>query len=148
MNISERKTGYVFVIGAPGAGKGNLCGRLGEHDKFNHLSVGDYLRLYAQVLTPADQNPQIAEYLKTYSLVPAELLVQTLKSPLQGMHKNDTATLIDGFPRAVEQCKEFERKVVRHHSCRWNNANTTDRSVSRIWYFTSAVRKRLLVPVS
>ena len=128
MNVSERKTGYIFVVGAPGAGKGTLCNRLADLGQHYHLSVGDYLRLYTMSVSPAEQNPEIVAHVKAHTLVPAELLIPQLKGHLQRLGPDNTVTIIDGFPRAANQCELFEQQVVQHLHKTYRDANfCTDR---------------------
>jgi UMP-CMP kinase len=44
-NKRTPKPTLIYVIGAPGAGKGTLCALLAKHfTNIHHLSVGDHLR--------------------------------------------------------------------------------------------------------
>lgn len=44
VNMTSEKPKIVFVLGAPGAGKGTQCTKIVEEFGFVHLSAGDLLR--------------------------------------------------------------------------------------------------------
>ncbi|RSL42527.1 hypothetical protein CEP54_015447 [Fusarium duplospermum] len=99
----------IFVLGAPGAGKGTLCKRLARDYGFRHLSVGDLLR--AAVKAP-DANQAVVDCVQKGELLGSDLLMSILKPQVQ--NANDTRPiLLDGFPRQLDQAKLFEDVTVR-----------------------------------
>lgn len=90
--------------GAPGAGKGALSSKLASDYGFKHLSIGDLLR---QVVASPDADKTVVEYVRRGELVTTSLLFQILKP-----HIEQRGTIIlDGFPRRLDQAKEFETRV-------------------------------------
>ncbi|RSL83733.1 hypothetical protein CDV31_016797 [Fusarium ambrosium] len=94
----------IFVLGAPGAGKGTLCKRLARDYGFRHLSVGDLLRA---VVKAPDANQAVVDCVQKGELLGSDLLMSILKPQVQ--NANDTRPiLLDGFPRQLDQAKLFE----------------------------------------
>ncbi|PFX19436.1 Adenylate kinase isoenzyme 5 [Stylophora pistillata] len=75
----------IFVIGGPGSGKGTQCQRIVEKFGYTHLSTGDLLR----------EERVILELLR----------VAMVNIP------NTKGFIVDGFPREMEQGKEFENEI-------------------------------------
>lgn len=91
-------------LGSPGAGKGTLCTMLSKSYGFKHLSIGDLLR---QVVKSPDADKTVVEHVRQGELVTTNLLFQILKP-----HIEEGGTIIlDGFPRRLDQAKEFEKEV-------------------------------------
>jgi len=124
--IGEAK--IVFVLGAPGAGKGTLCKKLAERAGFYHISTGDYLR----ELRDSDDEAE-AEILKgvgmTIQQLRADLAARRLIRPacltLILKHKIDqervrgqVTFLVDGFPRQLDGAKMFDSEVSRACVCK------------------------------
>jgi len=97
----------VFVLGAPGAGKGTQCAKIVENFGWTHLSAGDLLR--SEVAAGSELGQQAREIMQRGGMVPSslmlDLLVNAMTSSGSGMF------LIDGFPRTLDQLEEFEAKV-------------------------------------
>lgn len=90
--------------GAPGAGKGTLSSKLASDYGFKHLSIGDLLR---QVVASPDADKTVVEYVRRGELVTTSLLFQILKPHIEG----GGTIILDGFPRRLDQAKEFENQV-------------------------------------
>ncbi|OPB41743.1 P-loop containing nucleoside triphosphate hydrolase protein [Trichoderma guizhouense] len=93
----------VFVLGAPGAGKGTLTKKLARKYGFKHLSIGDLLR---QLVTSPNADDTVAEYVRRGELLTTEMLFPILTPHVDA----DGVTILDGFPRHLDQAKEFEQQ--------------------------------------
>jgi UMP-CMP kinase len=90
------KPGVVFVLGAPGSGKGTQCERIVEKFGFVHLSAGDLLR--EERNTPGSQYGSLIEgHITAGTIVPVEITCSLLENAMQKSNANNF--LIDGFPR-------------------------------------------------
>jgi signal recognition particle GTPase len=116
---SKPKPVVIFVVGAPGSGKGTLCKRLANEFGLCHLSIGDYLRELCH--GSVQQTPDLLggldldtlrANLKARKLVDSAAIVSIIRSKLaEEQSKGKTAILVDGFPRAVDNAKMFEAEV-------------------------------------
>ncbi|KYO40328.1 adenylate kinase isoenzyme 1 isoform X4 [Alligator mississippiensis] len=95
----------VFMVGGPGSGKATQCQRLAAKYGFHHLSMGRVLWDEACKLTT--QGQQIRDIMLKGALVPSGFVIDLLND---NMLKNEGAKgfLIDGFPREINQAKDFE----------------------------------------
>ncbi|KAL7952016.1 P-loop containing nucleoside triphosphate hydrolase protein [Trichoderma barbatum] len=93
----------VFVLGAPGAGKGTMCKKLAKKYGFKHLSIGDLLR---QVVASPDADETVVEYVRRGELLTTELLFPILKPHID----EGGVVILDGFPRCLDQAKAFEEQ--------------------------------------
>lgn len=117
----------IFVLGAPGSGKGTLCSRVVEQlpDSFRHLSVGDYLRElrsnggFERLLQRSDvhgngalSSEEVEIYLQENKLLPPDTIIPLIKYKLLNESSPPgIGWLIDGFPRDIETARTFEKKV-------------------------------------
>jgi UMP-CMP kinase len=97
----------VFVLGAPGVGKGTQCQLLCANDPtWCHLSAGDLLR--AERKTSSGLAAEINRCIDAGQLVRSEITCQLLQNAMRAAYNdnNDTDThrctnfLIDGYPRS------------------------------------------------
>lgn len=117
----------VFVIGAPGSGKGTLCSRICQQipGSFRHISVGDYLRELCNT-TGSDAQPhgasgqgdgrlppeEIAKHIQESRLLPPSTIIPLLKEKLlDGQSSSSPGWLIDGFPRDMETALAFQKEA-------------------------------------
>ncbi|GAV02116.1 hypothetical protein RvY_12717 [Ramazzottius varieornatus] len=90
------KPNVVFVLGAPGSGKGTQCSLITSKTNFVHLSAGDLLR--QECATSGSQyGDLIASYIKDGKIVPVEITCSLLEKAMKMSGKE--YFLIDGFPR-------------------------------------------------
>ncbi|PON23008.1 cytidylate kinase [Trichoderma gamsii] len=101
--MAPKTEGIIFVLGAPGAGKGSLSAILAKDYGFKHLSIGDLLR---QVVASPDADKTIVDYVRRGELLTTRLLFQTLKPHIE----EGGIILLDGFPRRLDQAQAFERE--------------------------------------
>ncbi|XP_055589082.1 adenylate kinase isoenzyme 5 [Uranotaenia lowii] len=107
----ERAPAVIWVIGGPGSNKAALCSKaVGSNPGWGHFSVGRLLR------ATADSDPRIGtenfavkEAITAGEMVPKKSLEKLLENQL-GQLADRKGVIIDGYPRDMEQVREFERK--------------------------------------
>ena len=97
------------LLGGPGTGKGTQCSRLTKEFGFKHLSVGDLLR--DEVKKGKKIGKQCAELMDEGKLVPVKISLGLLKNAMKESN-SQRGFLIDGFPRACNQARAFEKQVL------------------------------------
>uniref|UniRef100_A0A452IX38 Uncharacterized protein n=2 Tax=Gopherus TaxID=38771 RepID=A0A452IX38_9SAUR len=100
----------IFVIGGPGSGKGTQCERLAAKYQFQHLGMGNLLR--AEASEPTRQGRQIKDIMLKGALVPSGFVLNLLNANLL-QREEAKGFLVNGFPRELNQAKDFERVVGR-----------------------------------
>ncbi|XP_024055791.2 adenylate kinase isoenzyme 1-like isoform X1 [Terrapene carolina triunguis] len=98
----------IFVIGGPGSGKGTQCERLAAKYQFQHLGMGNLLR--AEASEPTRQGRQIKDIMLKGALVPSGFVLDLLNENLL-QREEAKGFLVNGFPRELNQAKDFERVV-------------------------------------
>ncbi|XP_041985113.1 UMP-CMP kinase-like [Aricia agestis] len=96
----------VFVLGAPGAGKGTQCSLISKEYGFVHLSAGDLLREERQ-RPGSEYGEMIEEKIRNGEIVPVEVTCSLLHKAMQKSGKS--RFLIDGFPRNKDNLDGWER---------------------------------------
>ncbi|WIA08042.1 hypothetical protein OEZ85_007512 [Tetradesmus obliquus] len=97
----------VYVLGAPGAGKGTQSDLIVKEFGWTHVSAGDLLR--AEVQKGTEWGKQAENIMREGKMVPGSMIIGLLKGALSsGEH---TKVLVDGFPRVLEQLHDFEQEV-------------------------------------
>jgi UMP-CMP kinase len=74
----------VFVLGAPGSGKGTQCEKIVDKYGFVHLSAGDLLR-EERNREGSEYGTLIEDYIKNGKIVPVEITCALLEN---AMNKN------------------------------------------------------------
>jgi len=97
----------VFVLGAPGSGKGTQCERLRDEFGYTHLSTGDLLR--AEVASGSALGEEMSATMEAGGLVSTGTVLHLLRSAMDD--SANSRFLIDGYPRALDQAFAFERTV-------------------------------------
>jgi adenylate kinase len=97
----------VFVLGAPGSGKGTQCERIAKTFGYAHLSTGDLLR--DEVKSGSALGKELEGIMAVGALVPTALVLKMVSNAMDTSGKSKF--LIDGFPRALDQAKDFETTV-------------------------------------
>ncbi|EMD86680.1 hypothetical protein COCHEDRAFT_1023889 [Bipolaris maydis C5] len=102
-------TTVVFVIGAPGSGKGTLCRRLSDEHGFCHLSIGDTLR---RLVSNSMTDLVTASQVQRGELVSTEVLVSILQDSVKdSVYSDRRVILVDGLPRQLDQAMPVEEKI-------------------------------------
>lgn len=96
----------VFVLGAPGAGKGTQCSYIAKEYDFVHLSAGDLLREERQ-RPGSEYGEMIEEKIRNGEIVPVEVTCSLIHKAMQKSGK--PRFLIDGFPRNKDNLDGWNR---------------------------------------
>lgn len=96
----------LFIMGAPGSGKGTFSSRLKDQYQIDHISTGDIFRKNIK------ENTALGQEAKTYMdkglLVPDELVNKMVLDTLRNLPEDSKGYLLDGYPRTLEQAKAFD----------------------------------------
>lgn len=96
----------VFVLGAPGAGKGTQCSFITKEFDFVHLSAGDLLREERQ-RPNSKYGELIEEYIRNGEIVPVEVTCSLIHKAM--IDSGKARFLIDGFPRNKDNLDGWNR---------------------------------------
>lgn len=96
----------IFIMGAPGSGKGTFSTRIKEEFNLNHISTGDIFR--ANIAGGTDLGKQAQAYTEKGLLVPDEITNNMVKDYLNSLSDKKNGYLLDGYPRTIDQAKAFE----------------------------------------
>jgi len=100
----------IWVLGGPGSGKGTQCDKIVEKYGFTHLSSGDLLR--AEVQSGSERGKILTEIMEKGELVPLFVVLDLLAEAMLSKLSGSKGFLIDGYPREVQQGKEFEAEIL------------------------------------
>ncbi|KAF4990611.1 hypothetical protein FGRMN_8370 [Fusarium graminum] len=99
-----RSFAIIFVIGAPGAGKGTLCMYLAQKYKLAHYSVGDGLRTWMSDNRSTALAMEIQSKLDNQGFLTSKELNPFIYHAIKdASDAGATGILIDGYPRCIEQ---------------------------------------------
>ena len=98
----------LLLMGAPGAGKGTVSSYLIEAHSMKHISTGDILR--EAVANKTKLGLQVKEFMDTGALVPDSIILEIIKETL-GKIDSSKGVIFDGFPRTINQAKEFDKML-------------------------------------
>ena len=98
----------LLLIGTPGAGKGTVSNHLIENYGMNHVSTGNILR--EAVANKTELGLKVKEFMDSGTLVPDSIILEIIKETL-GKLDSSKGFIFDGFPRTVNQAKEFEKML-------------------------------------
>jgi adenylate kinase len=96
----------LLLVAPPGAGKGTQAAKLAAFYEIAHLSSGDLLR--QEVAAETRIGRAAAAYLRRGDLVPDELVIEMLTTPVLEAIGNG-GYVLDGFPRTLRQAEEAYR---------------------------------------
>ncbi len=100
----------LILIAAPGAGKGTLSKDLLSKYDYVHISTGDLLR--EQVAKGDELGREIQKVQEAGGLVSNEIVYKALENKLSDP-ACDNGYILDGFPRNLEQAKEYDNILKR-----------------------------------
>ncbi|KAE8150281.1 P-loop containing nucleoside triphosphate hydrolase protein [Aspergillus avenaceus] len=107
--MSMSHLSLIYVIGAPGAGKGTLSSLLASDYGFHHISVGDLLR---ELSRSGSLNERTKRAIQQNELIEIDQLTHILESTIEDLKKaGKTKLLIDGIPRSIEQIIPLEDTI-------------------------------------
>ncbi|XP_053614718.1 UMP-CMP kinase [Plodia interpunctella] len=104
--INKMVPEVVFVLGAPGAGKGTQCSLISKEYGFVHLSAGDLLREERQ-RPGSEYGEMIEQKIRNGEIVPVEVTCSLLHKAMQ--KSGQKRFLIDGFPRNKDNLEGWTR---------------------------------------
>lgn len=96
----------IFIMGAPGSGKGTFSSKIKEEYNLNHISTGDIFR--ANISQKTELGLQAKAYAEQGKLVPDEITNKMVKDYLATLSDKKNGYLLDGYPRTLDQAKAFE----------------------------------------
>jgi len=90
------KPKVIFVLGAPGSGKGTQCAKIVENFGYLHLSAGDLLR--KERSNPDSEYGQlISKYITEGLIVPVKITCTLIEKAIEA--SGNKKVMVDGFPR-------------------------------------------------
>ena len=96
----------IFIMGAPGSGKGTFSSRIKDEFNLNHISTGDIFR--SNIKNETELGLQAKAYTEKGLLVPDEITNNMVKDYLSQLTDKKNGYLLDGYPRTLDQAKAFE----------------------------------------
>ncbi|CAA9963432.1 Adenylate kinase 1 ATP binding protein [Pyrenophora teres f. maculata] len=111
MEITQQLSGQhsfaiIFILGAPGAGKGTLCTHLARTYNLVHHSVGDGLRSWMRENRSASLAVTIQDKLDNQGFLTSKelnpFICRAIKDAIN-RKPEQVGIMIDGFPRNIEQ---------------------------------------------
>ena len=96
----------IFIMGAPGSGKGTFSSRIKEEFNLNHISTGDIFR--ENISKGTELGLKAKAYSEKGLLVPDEITNKMVKDFLSTLEDKKNGYLLDGYPRTLDQAKAFE----------------------------------------
>lgn len=103
---------YIIMLGAPGTGKGTIGKILSEDMKLTHISTGDIFR--EQISKKTELGKKIESYMANGSLVPDDLVIETVEARLLEDDVKNGA-ILDGFPRTVQQAQALREFLSKNN---------------------------------
>lgn len=97
----------IFIMGAPGSGKGTFSSRIKEEFNLNHISTGDIFR--ENISKGTELGLQAKAYTEKGLLVPDEITNNMVKDYLSKLPDKKNGYLLDGYPRTLDQALAFEK---------------------------------------
>nr|XP_040578682.1 adenylate kinase isoenzyme 1-like isoform X2 [Lepeophtheirus salmonis] len=107
--LQEANIPIIWILGGPGCGKGTQCDKIVKKYGYTHLSSGDLLR--AEVQSGSDRGKQLTAIMEKGDLVPLSVVLDLIAEAMIKNLQGSKGFLIDGYPREVDQGKEFEKQI-------------------------------------
>jgi adenylate kinase len=105
-------SGYLILLGAPGAGKGTQAKRLAEQLGLVHISSGDLFREHFDNET--DLGKLARGYIDRGCLVPDDVTIAMVRDRL-GRPDAAAGAVLDGFPRTLPQAEALDEILAGFH---------------------------------
>ncbi|KAL4875569.1 adenylate kinase [Aspergillus karnatakaensis] len=99
----------LILMGPPGAGKGTQAPKIKEKYCVCHLATGDMLR--SQVAKKTELGREAKKIMDQGGLVSDEIMVNMIKSELEGNPECKNGFILDGFPRTVAQAERLDEML-------------------------------------
>ncbi|KAI4473280.1 hypothetical protein M0802_016201 [Mischocyttarus mexicanus] len=107
--VREANPPIICLIGGPGSGKSTQSIKL--KDKFLFVNIISTEILRDEVHTRSVKGVVLARYMSQGRLVPADVLIELIKTKMLAHLNTARGFLLTGFPREKDQGKLFERQV-------------------------------------
>lgn len=101
----EDSMGSIIIIAPPAAGKGTQSKLISDKYNIPHISTGDLLR--DEIKNKTEIGIKIENILKEGKLVNDDIILNVLKHRIEKLDNY----ILDGFPRNVNQAKEYEEML-------------------------------------
>lgn len=95
----------IYLLGAPGAGKGTQAQLLSEQLKIPQLSTGEMLRSARK--EGSELGNRVAALMDSGSLVPDEVVIELVRNRL-ARPDHQAGVIFDGFPRTLKQAETLD----------------------------------------
>lgn len=105
-----KRRGSVYLLGAPGVGKGTQADLLAKQYGMSPFSTGDMLRQARKENT--DLGKKAAVYMEKGQLVPDELIIGLVEQKLSKT-ENQGGFIFDGFPRTLLQAQALDDLLLK-----------------------------------
>ncbi|KAK9510041.1 hypothetical protein O3M35_004914 [Rhynocoris fuscipes] len=135
----------IWVIGGPGSNKWSLCQNVvRKASGWVHLSVGRLLRVASEPTDPrqAADSGLIMAHIAAGNLVPQAVVLQLVETQMT-TNMNAQGIIMDGFPRDMEQVKDFEDKFKQQPMIVLLDCSKLQLGRGRVDDSVTAFRKRL-----
>ena len=103
-------TKIIFLMGAPGSGKGTQGALISKELSIPHLSTGDILRMMAK--EDSVEARELNKFMSEGKMIPSDVMNAVLKNCLQKEEYKD-GYILDGYPRTLEQLQYFQDNISR-----------------------------------
>lgn len=100
----------IYLLGAPGAGKGTQAQLLAERLGIPQLSTGDMLR--AARKEGSELGQRVAAIMDSGKLVPDDVVIELVRHRL-ARPDHQGGVILDGFPRTVQQAEALDQIFVQ-----------------------------------
>jgi len=107
---SSAQSMRMVLMGPPGAGKGTQAPKIKDKYCVCHLATGDMLR--AQVAAKTALGREAKKIMDQGGLVSDEIMVNMIKTELEGNQECKNGFILDGFPRTVPQAEKLDEMLV------------------------------------
>ena len=102
----------IIMLGAPGSGKGTQSKKISEHFNIPHISTGDMLR--EEIKQQTELGQQIKKIVDQGGLVSDDIMIELVRKRLS-QADCQSAALLDGFPRTLQQAELLEPVIEKYH---------------------------------
>ena len=100
----------LLIMGLPGAGKGTQAAKIVEEFGVAHISTGDMFR--AAMANQTEMGVLAKSFIDKGELVPDEVTNGIVKERLAQDDIKEKGSLLDGFPRTIEQAHSLDQILV------------------------------------
>lgn len=103
----------IIMLGAPGAGKGTISGKLNEKYGLPHISTGDIFR--NNISKGTELGKLAKSYIDSGALVPDEVVINMMIDKLSS-DECKNGYILDGFPRTIAQAEGLDEALLKSNS--------------------------------